>query len=30
LHIITHLHPTVAVAPLVKDIKLASSGFIKS
>jgi len=29
LHIITHLHPTVAVAPLVKDIKLAASGFIK-
>ena len=29
LHIITHLHPTVALATLVKDIKLASSAFIK-
>lgn len=30
LHIITHLHPSVALAELVKDIKLASSGYIKS
>jgi len=29
LHIITHLHPSVALADLVKDIKIASSGFIK-
>ena len=29
LHIITHLHPTVALATLVKDIKLASSDHIK-
>ncbi|PKQ67601.1 transposase [Labilibaculum manganireducens] len=29
LHIITHLHPTVALAELVKDIKLATSDFIK-
>jgi putative transposase len=30
LHIVTHLHPTVALAELVKDIKLASSKHIKS
>ena len=30
LHIITHIHPIVAVAHLVKDIKLAASGFIKT
>ncbi len=29
LHIVTHLHPTIALAGLIKDIKLASSGFIK-
>ena len=29
IHIITHLHPSVALACLVKDIKLASSKFIK-
>jgi REP element-mobilizing transposase RayT len=29
LHIITHLHPSVALASLVKDIKLSSSDFIK-
>ncbi len=29
IHIITHIHPTVAVAELVKDIKLATSSFIK-
>ena len=28
-HILTHLHPSVALAELVKDIKVASSGFIK-
>ena len=30
IHILTHLHPTVALASLVKDIKLSSSDFIKS
>ena len=29
IHIATHLHPTIALALLVKDIKLASSAFIK-
>ena len=29
LHIITHLHPSIALANLVKDIKIASSLFIK-
>ena len=29
LHIITHLHPSVSLAFLIKDIKLASSEFIK-
>lgn len=29
LHIITHLHPSVALAGLIKDIKIASSLFIK-
>ena len=29
LHIITHLHPMVPLAALVKDIKLASSEYIK-
>lgn len=29
LHIVTHLHPSVALANLVKDIKLASSIYIK-
>lgn len=29
LHIVTHLHPSVALASLVKDIKIASSVFIK-
>ncbi len=29
LHIVTHLHPSVALAPLIKDIKLASSKHIK-
>src|SRR3954451_24408261 len=30
LHIITHLHPSVALSDLIKDIKLASSKYIKS
>ncbi|MCF8373783.1 MAG: IS200/IS605 family transposase [Bacteroidales bacterium] len=30
LHIITHVHPTIAVADLIKDIKLSSSDFIKT
>ena len=30
LHIVTHLHPSVALAQLVKDIKLASTEYIKS
>ena len=30
LHIVTHLHPTVALSDLIKDIKLASSKYIKS
>ncbi|PIQ49292.1 MAG: transposase [Cytophagales bacterium CG12_big_fil_rev_8_21_14_0_65_40_12] len=29
LHIVTHLHPTVSLASLVKDIKLASAEYIK-
>ena len=29
LHIVTHLHPSVALASLIKDIKLASSDYIK-
>jgi putative transposase len=29
IYIITHLHPTIALADLVKDIKMASSIFIK-
>ncbi|MHB9141430.1 MAG: IS200/IS605 family transposase [Paludibacter sp.] len=30
IHIATHLHPSVRVADLVKDIKLSSSDYIKS
>ena len=30
IHIVTHVHPTVAVAYLIKDIKIASSDYIKS
>ena len=30
VHIITDLHPSIALADLIKDIKLSSSGFIKS
>lgn len=29
LHILTHIHPSVSLAGLVKDIKLASTEFIK-
>ena len=29
LHIVTHIHPSIALADLVKNIKIASSGFIK-
>ncbi len=29
IHIITHIHPTISISSLVKDIKLASSLFIK-
>ncbi|MGE0635376.1 MAG: IS200/IS605 family transposase [Bacteroidia bacterium] len=30
IHIITHLHPSIALSSLIKDIKLASSEHIKS
>lgn len=30
IHILTHVHPTIPISNLVKDIKLASSSFIKS
>jgi len=29
IHIVTHLHPSVSLASLIKDIKLASSDYIK-
>jgi len=29
IHIVTHLHPTIALASLIKDIKLATSSHIK-
>jgi putative transposase len=29
LHILTHVHPTIAISSLVKDIKLACDDFIK-
>lgn len=29
LHIVTHIHPSLALASLVKDLKLASTDFIK-
>ena len=29
LHIFTHIHPTIPVSSLIKDIKLASSDMIK-
>ncbi|MFZ4726859.1 MAG: IS200/IS605 family transposase, partial [Paludibacter sp.] len=30
IHIVTHIHPTIALASLIKDIKLGSSDFIKT
>jgi REP element-mobilizing transposase RayT len=30
LHIVTHIHPSIALASLVKDIKVASSEYIKT
>ena len=30
IHIITHIHPSIALSSLVKDIKLASSEHIKN
>jgi putative transposase len=30
IHIFTHVHPTIAPSTLIKDIKLASSEFIKT
>lgn len=30
LHIISHLHPSIALSNLIKDIKLASTEFIKT
>ncbi len=29
VHIVTHIHPSVALAKLIKDIKLASTDYIK-
>jgi len=29
LHILTHLHPAVSLASLIKDIKISSNAFIK-
>jgi REP element-mobilizing transposase RayT len=29
IHILTHIHPTVALSDLIKDLKLASNAFIK-
>jgi REP element-mobilizing transposase RayT len=29
LHIVTHIHPTIALSNLIKDIKLASTDYIK-
>jgi len=29
LHIITHIHPMIALAPLIKDIKISSNQYIK-
>lgn len=29
IHIVTHIHPSIAPAELVKDIKLSSTSFIK-
>jgi putative transposase len=30
IHIITHLHPTISLSGLVKDIKMSSTDFIKT
>jgi len=30
IHIVTHIHPQVALSNLIKDIKLASTSYIKS
>ena len=30
IHIVTHIHPTIALAYLIKDIKIASSKYIKA
>lgn len=30
LHIVIHIHPSISLASLVKDIKLSSSGYIKT
>ena len=30
IHIVTHLHPSIALSDLIKDIKLAGSEYIKS
>jgi len=30
IHILTHVHPTLAVSSLIKDIKLSSNKFIKA
>lgn len=30
IHILTHIHPSISVSDLIKDIKLASSYFIKN
>ena len=30
LHIVTHIHPSISLAGLIKDIKLASSEYLKS
>lgn len=29
VHILTHIHPTIALSDLIKDLKLASNNFIK-
>ena len=29
LHIVTHVHPTIAISSLIKDIKVSSSSWIK-
>jgi len=30
LHILTHIHPSISISSLVKDIKLSSNQFIKA